>query len=281
VSDTRAAAEAVLRRIGDLADDDIDLAEGALAFASLDRPQVPLDRYRDHLAELAADVAAEIRGANPQQRAAAVKAGLFDRHGYAGDTATYDDLQNANLMRVIDRRRGLPVTLGILMIHAARAQGWTMVGLGFPGHFLVRVEGGGDQGAGGRLILDPFHGGRALATTSLRELLKSVAGEGAELRPGHYEPVGNRDILLRLGNNVKLRLIQDHKLDAAAEAIERMLMIAPRSPQLWRDAGLVQARLGNLRRAIAALETYRELSPSDAARHRAASMIQELNRQLM
>ena len=59
-------------------------------------------------------------------RVAALARTLVGRHGYAATTSTYDDLQNANLMRVIDRKRGLPVALGILYIHAARRQGWTM-----------------------------------------------------------------------------------------------------------------------------------------------------------
>ena len=55
------------------------------------------------------------------------------KHGYSGDELTYDDLQNANLMRVIDRRKGLPVALGILYLHAARAQGWDRSVSAFPG----------------------------------------------------------------------------------------------------------------------------------------------------
>ena len=209
-ANTKAEAEAILTRTAGQADAEIDLAEAALALAALDRPQVPLARYRAHLAELAGDVGNEARAReHGVDQAAALARVLFERYGYEGDRLTYDDLQNANLMRVIDRRKGLPVALGILMIHAARAQGWDMVGLAFPAHFLVRLESGG-----GRLILDPFAGGRVLGPAELRELLKEVAGEGAELKPSHYEPVGNRAVLLRLQNNLKTRLIQEQKLEA-------------------------------------------------------------------
>src|SRR5690606_35081789 len=153
--------------------DTIDLAETALVLASLDRPRVSLDRYRDHLIELGASV----RGGVPDDASldecvAALNASMVKRYGYQGDTQNYDDLQNANLMRVIDRKRGLPVALSILYLHAGRAQGWAMAGVNFPGHFLIRL----DRGAG-RAILDPFHGGRTLATGELRALLKSVAGQ--------------------------------------------------------------------------------------------------------
>jgi regulator of sirC expression with transglutaminase-like and TPR domain len=275
---TREASEAALARIAALPDGEIDLAEAALALAALDRPQVPLDRYRDHLAELAADVAEEVSAARAErgvERAAALARVLFERHGYAGDRLTYDDIQNANLMRVIDRRKGLPVALGILMIHAARGQGWDMVGLSFPAHFLVRLESGGD-----RLILDPFGRGRILDSADLRELLKEVAGEGAELKPGHYEPAANRAVLLRLQNNIKTRLIKEQKLEAAGRVVMRMLLFAPEEAQLWREAGMIEAHLGNLKRAIGLIETYRDKSPGEAQRRHAAVLLQELAQRL-
>ena len=46
---------------------------------------------------------------------------LVGRHGFRGDNETYDDPRNANLMHVIDRRRGLPVALGILGISGRQA----------------------------------------------------------------------------------------------------------------------------------------------------------------
>jgi regulator of sirC expression with transglutaminase-like and TPR domain len=275
--DTRAEAEAILTRTGSLPDAEIDLGEAALALAALDRPQVPLARYRAHLAELAEDVRAEAASLEGGvERAAALARVLFERHGYGGDRLTYDDLQNANLMRVIDRRKGLPVALGILMIHAARAQGWDMVGLSFPAHFLVRLE----EGGGDRLILDPFGGGRILGSADLRELIKEVAGEGAELKPGHYEPVGSRAVLLRLQNNIKTRLIKEQKLEAAARVVMRMLLFAPDEPQLWREAGMIEAHLGNLKRAIGLIETYRDKSRGEAQRRHAAVLLQELAHRL-
>src|SRR3546814_19012868 len=73
---------------------------------------------------------------------ASARAGVMSAEfGYPGDTESYDDPQNADLVRVIDRRMGLPVSLGVLYIHAARAQSWPVCGLDFPGHFLIRLDG--------------------------------------------------------------------------------------------------------------------------------------------
>jgi regulator of sirC expression with transglutaminase-like and TPR domain len=201
-----------------------------------------------------------------------VLAGSF---GYQGDRVTYDDLQNANLMRVIDRRKGLPVALAILYIHAARSLGWPIEGVNFPGHFVVRLH-----NAGRAVILDPFAGGEPCTTADLRRKLKAAAGEKAELQPEHYAAVGNRDILLRLENNLKIRLIQEGDLEKAAAVLERMLLVAPKHAPLYREAGLIHARLGNLNAARTALESFLEISDNDSQRHHVARLIQDLGQQI-
>src|SRR5690606_16043480 len=96
-------AEARLRAMGELPDDAIDIGEAALLLGSFDRPRVGLGRYRDHLDRLAADTAGGLRPGEDDLRGRirALNETLVDRHGYAGDALTYDDLQNANLLRVI------------------------------------------------------------------------------------------------------------------------------------------------------------------------------------
>jgi regulator of sirC expression with transglutaminase-like and TPR domain len=199
---------------------------------------------------------------------------MAERHGYSGDRQTYDDLQNANLMRVIDRRRGLPVALGILYIHAARAQGWKAVGLNFPGHFLIRLD-----GRGHRLILDPFAEGRVRTVADLRDLLRQTQGPDAELTPAHYETAADRDVLLRLQNNIRIRLIRDEQIERAVQVLEGMLLFAPDQPGLWREAGLLHAHLGNLRAGIAALEKFIAIG-AGTQRHDAAVMLQSLRARL-
>src|ERR1700722_4125670 len=145
-----------LRELGASGGHILPIAEAALALASFERPRVGPTRYREHLQLLARDVGNHPGGAGDvAERVRALNEIILLKYGYSGDALTYDDLQNANLMRVVDRRKGLPVALGILFLHAARAQGWESIGLGFPGHFLIRLSEGPE-----RLIVDPFHGGK-------------------------------------------------------------------------------------------------------------------------
>jgi regulator of sirC expression with transglutaminase-like and TPR domain len=271
-----AKCAAFLRTVGAAEGPIVPIGEAALALAAFERPRVGLARYREHLATLARDLGKHAGGGGDlATRARVLNEIMLLKHGYSGDEATYDDLQNANLIRVIDRRKGLPVALGILYLHAARGQGWDIVGLAFPGHFLVRLALGAE-----RLIVDPFHGGHVCGAAELRDLLKATAGNESELLPEHYAPVADRDVLLRLQNNLKSRLLQTGQRERALKVIDTMLMLAPDRAELWREAAIVHTQQGNLGAAIAALDTFIKKTPEGAARHQAAAMLQQLKTRL-
>ena len=271
-----AAIERALGAVGALADEAIDLADAALLLGALDRPGAPLADYRAHIERLGADVAARAQADEPlERRRHHLNAVLFEAHGYSGDSESYDAPENANLLQVIDRRAGLPVSLGILYIHAARAQGWAVDGLAFPGHFLVRMD-EGDR----RVIVDPFHRGHALEAGHLRGLLKQFLGADAELAPAHYAPVGNRAILLRLQNNIKSRALHADDSVRATAILERMLLIAPETGGLWHELGTLRARLGTIKSAVDALERGLACALPDAARSRAEAALAQLTASL-
>jgi regulator of sirC expression with transglutaminase-like and TPR domain len=269
--------EAVLRAAGAGRGDRMDIADVALALAALDRPRVALARYREHLAELAGDVRAAAAQAptGAAGAAAALRAVLADQYRYAGDTDTYDDQQNANLMRVIDRRRGLPVTLGILYIHAARAAGWEMSGLDTPGHFLVRL-----QAHGQRIVLDPFAGGAARSAADLRALLQRHAGDRPAMSPADVQPVADRAVLLRLQNNIKIRALQGNDTARALRVIQSMAWIAPQAATVQRELALVAAHEGQLNVALEAAAAYQAQAADEAQKHDAALILQQLRGKL-
>ena len=167
------------------------------------------------------------------------------------------------------------MALGILYIHAARAQGWDMAGLAFPGHFLVRLSEGPE-----RVIIDPFHNGQVCGAAELRELLKATTGHDSELSPEHHAAVSDRDVLLRLQNNLKARLLQAQAAEQASTVVETMLMLAPDLADLWHEAGMLHRHLGSMRAAAAALEQYVVRAPDGMARHQAAAILQQLRTQL-
>jgi regulator of sirC expression with transglutaminase-like and TPR domain len=274
MSDPRAALEA----IGALPDTEIDIGDAALQLARVDAPDIDWRAARAHLSELARD-AVELAGmlgaADIAVRAEALAGLIAGRHGYAGDTASYDDLANANLIRVIQRRKGLPVALGIIWLHTARAAGWAAHGVDFPAHFLVALEGKSVQA-----IIDVFGGGVTLDARDLRVLLKRVEGEKAELRPGLLRPMSARRVLLRLQNNIVGRRLEAGDLAGALTCMEDMLRIAPDHADLWRQAAVMNQRLDRVGAALRCFERFLTLVPEGEAARRVRGAMDEIRTRL-
>lgn len=252
----------------------VDLLEAGLLLSVLGGgAAMELAPFRQHVTAMTDDLADLVhrRGATPETLSEVIARS----YAYRGDSETYDDLQNADLVRVIERRKGLPVALSILYLHVARAQGWQAEGLAFPGHFLIRV---GIDGA--RHVIDPFHEGAVRGAVELRRLLQQVLGRDAELEPAHFDVVPDRDVLLRLENNVRLRLARREDWPGTARSLDRMLAIAPDRIELLFEAGQLNARLDKRRAAIAAYERILELDGDAGLRRRASALLQELRRGL-
>ena len=272
-----------VRTLLELGEEAYDLAEAALLLAARDTPATDLEPYYSHLKSLYTSVeeranqdGLDERNVTPEQMASGLAAVICDVFRYRGDEETYDDLDNTNLIRVIDRRKGLPVTLGILFIAAAKAQGWNAAGLNFPGHFLIRLE----SLDGTRSIIDPFHGGNVLDTPALRDLLKVVVGPTEELDSRHYRPVSYRDILMRVQNNVKTRRLDLGQMDQALSALQSMQILMPDSAALYREAGLLHLRLGQMSHALQALETYLTRAPQGPERSRIDTVVKDLKQRI-
>ncbi len=274
MSDPRAALEA----IGQLPDQEIDLAGAALQLARIDRPEADWQAAAAHLSELARD-AVTLAVDRPEEdcsvRAGALAGLLTGRYRYTGDLETYDDLANANLIDVIARRRGMPVALGILWLHCARAAGWEAYGIDFPGHFVIALAGGGTH-----LVLDVFDGGIPLDARALRGLIKRAEGPRAELRPDLLQPMTTRAVLLRLQNNIKLRRMDSGDFPGALTALEDMLRIAPEAEALWREAALLNQRLDRVGAALRCFERFLLLAPDGAAAARVRLAMDELRTRL-
>jgi regulator of sirC expression with transglutaminase-like and TPR domain len=255
----------------------VDVLEAALILSILQRDEaVDLAPLHQHVAAITRDLADLVhrRGADPDRLAEVIASA----YGYRGDSETYDDLQNADVAKVIERRRGLPVALSILYLHVARAQGWESAGLAFPGHFLIRIE-----IDGARHVLDPFNNGLVCDAAGMRALLQRALGAQAELSPEHFDAVSDRDVLLRLENNVRLRLARREDWAGASRSLDRMLAIAPDRAELLFESGQVNARLDKRRAAIGAFERFLGTGAAQAdreLRQRASALLQELRRGL-
>ena len=230
-----------LEAIGQLPDSEIDLASAALQLGRANDPDADWQAAQRHLSELAREAVAaagSVEATDIGGRARALRHILVNTHGYEGDALTYDDLANANLIHVIQRRHGLPVALGILWIHTAHAAGWSAHGIDFPNHFLIGLAGRKAQ-----VVMDPFSSGASLDSDDLKTLYRTILGETAKPPAGLLRPMPRRAILLRLQNNIRSRQLQNGHLRAALATTETMLAIAPDNTALQQETTELRARL--------------------------------------
>ncbi|MBC7951350.1 MAG: transglutaminase family protein [Rhodospirillaceae bacterium] len=245
----------------------VELAETALLLAALDRPG-PVDGALAALDRMAAVLTAETANGQAEALAAALGGFRLDEQ---------DDDNSANLFWMLDHHRGTPEALGLLWLEVARRAGWNAEALTFPGCLLVRLE----DDSGQRVIVDPAVGGPILAPWQLRAQLKAMAGLAAELEPSLFAPLSNRDILLRLQNEVKLRALRSGRVAQAVAIVEAMLLFAPEQAGLWREAGMMHMRLDDLPAAIAALEQFVARSGNSPARRRTQALLQEIRARMI
>lgn len=240
---------------------DIQLDLAALDLARLDRPQARTADYAERLDEMAADLQRRAGDAQrPERQVEALVETLAGRFGFEGDHEDYDNPNNADLMSVIDRRRGLPISLAILYVAQARRRGWTAQALNTPGHVLVAV------GAGRPLIIDPFNRGAPVGPDRLRALVEAAAGPGAAVTAEHVAPMPNRAVLVRLLTNQAVRAEAGGQPDRALSIFQRISTLAPGYSQGWWDRARLELRLGDQPAARACLSAMLETTRDPALR---------------
>lgn len=142
---------------------------------------------------------------------------LFQELGFEGNETRYYDPENTYLNRVIETRRGIPVSLSVLYLLISKRLGLPVHGVGTPGHFLVGYR----ESSQSRFFIDPFHHGRLLGTQDVRRML---VRNGYEFRPEYLQACAPRDILARMLRNL---ISVYHKSGAAdrAESISGLMDI--------------------------------------------------------
>ncbi len=255
-------ANAYLDKVSRKPDDKVEVAPAAVALSALERPGLSLESYFTHLKSLIRDVGERHRalieakaGDTVETQLAALKHVLADFHGYYGDEED-PGVINSDMIEVIDRRKGSPLALCILYLHAGKAQGWDISVMRIPGHNVLRLEKDGK-----RLIFDPSAGCKLLQAADLRSYVKRALWGDAELSADYYEPPGNRELLMRLQNILKFRRIELEDYEGALRIVQGLQIVDPEEYRLLLDAGVLYARSNRPREAIAALESYIDKTP--------------------
>lgn len=267
--------QSVLAELAGLPDAAIDLPRGALLISALLQPGLDPELHLRRLESLSiAAVSSVARDAPLRERILALNRFLFVEEGFSGNRDDYYDPRNSFLDQVLERRMGIPITLSLLYVEMARQVGIPAFGVGFPGHFLVRVGEGGST-----LVLDPYARGVSLGQDELDQRLADVYGKGAltiGANPALLRAATKRETLVRILANLKAIYLGSGDLRQALIAVDAILALVPDSPDDLRDRGLIYRELGYVPAALSDLRRYGALSDDAESIAALAPIVAEL-----
>ena len=254
-------------------DDQIDLAKAALYIAQEEYPELNIDEYLNALDTMALEVQERLpRQRYPMRIVQSINAYLYDDLGFSGNTDDYYDPRNSFLNDVIELRTGIPITLSLVYLEIARRLDFPMVGIGMPGHFLIRPQ---FEDVG--IFVDAFSRGEIMFEQDCQQRLAQIYQQPIpSIPPAFLEPVTNRRFLVRMLANLKMIYLSRRQLPKALAAVERMLLLFPDAPTELRDRGLIYYEMGRLVEASHDLEIYLAKLPNAED----ADVIRQLLRQL-
>ena len=254
----------------DIDEDDIDLTRAALIIARTAHPHLDVESYAARIDELAGRVEALISDLHPQRTIAALNRVLFEDAGMRGNRDDYYDPRNSFLNDVLDRRLGIPITLSVVYMEVARRIGFSLVGVGMPGHFLLKHH---DREAE-EILIDCFNRGDILSRQDCQSRLDEIYSGEMTLRPEFLHSISRRQILTRILNNLKTVYLSTRDFRKALPIADLILVIYPHSAEDVKQRALLRYSLELHRLAAEDLDEYLKISPtaSDADEIRQMSL---------
>ncbi|MCC6810093.1 MAG: tetratricopeptide repeat protein [Deltaproteobacteria bacterium] len=252
----RAELEGLLAKGGR---DGADVVHAALLLEKEERPAILVDKTLNELARWADTIDRRLGGARaPVALAETISSFLFNELGFRPNREAYYQPANSHLSQVVERRLGIPISLSLIYLGIGHRLQTPMAGIGFPGHFLLRI---GDERKG--ILADPFGLGRVLDRASTEALLHQYCGAQAQLSPSHLQALSPRGTLARMQRNLKLIYLRENNFQAALDATDRIVFLLPEDPEEHRDRGLLFERLECFGAAQKDYETYLDLAPTN------------------
>lgn len=218
--------------------DDLPLERAVALIAAEENPDVDPDALTTELDTLSRGVRMP-PSVSVFEATARLNHYLFDACGFSGDETEYDDPRNSMLDQVLERRRGLPITLSVVYIAVAARVGLDVDPIGFPTHFLVSP-----REAEPRFFVDAFHGGRILREDVLLERLEEMSGGGGKDPEQWLAPITHLQVVTRMSLNLKGSYLRRGAARDALRQVERLLLLHPDDEAELRDRDRLRARLG-------------------------------------
>lgn len=235
----------------------IDLAKAALFFAQAEYPDLDVQKYLGILDEIASEIEVQLSPERyPLKVVNTINEHLFNRLKFRGNQQNYYNPDNSFLHHVIESKLGIPISLSVIYLAIAQRLDFPMVGIGMPGHFLIRPE---FEGVG--FFVDAFNRGEILFEEDCQRRLDENYQQQLKLDPSWLEPVSNKQILVRMLNNLKFIYLHRQEIDKALSTMSGILQIFPDNVSEIRDRGLLYYQINRWDEAIIDLEYFLKVAP--------------------
>jgi regulator of sirC expression with transglutaminase-like and TPR domain len=243
------------------------LGPAALAIARMEYPTLDAGPYLQRLDRMGEAAAGRLQrreyGGDVAAHIAVLNAYLYEELGFTGNREQYEDPRNSFLNEVLDRRTGIPISLGVIYLEVGRSAGVPLEGVNFPGHFLIRAP--APESTGNDLIIDPFHSGALLSEIDCRRLLRQHVGDEAAFNRGLLATATRQHIIVRMLVNLKRLYVRMRSFPQARFIADLLLAVDPSALADLRDRGLLAYHMEDFAAALRDLEAYLRMMPKGDA----------------
>jgi regulator of sirC expression with transglutaminase-like and TPR domain len=259
-------------RIVALDDDHIDLGEAALLIAKDEYPNLDVKKYLKRL-DLMAQHLKEVIGnqTDPKTVIKLINKYLFEELGFEGNRQEHADPKNSFLNDVLDRKKGLPITLSLIYIELARRLKLPIYGVGLPLHFIVKYK-TADNIADNKAIkdikdikdiyIDPYNFGAILSEADCKSKVSELYVGKVEFKKEFLDVVSKKQILVRMLNNLRAIYYSRAEYRKLEQVVKRILLITPDSPEDTKLMGFLRYGTSDYPRALWYFKRYLHLEPN-------------------
>ena len=259
----------------EIEDEKIDLIRAALVIARSEYPNLDIEIYATRMEQLARRVAALVPEPDPRLALTALNRVLFEEMNLRGNREDYYDPRNSFLNDVLDRGLGIPITLAIVYMEVAKRVGFTLAGVGMPGHFLLK-----HYGLDGEILIDCFNRGDVVSRQDCQNRLDEIYSGEMKMRPEFLHPISRRQILTRMLNNLKTVYLSTRNFRKALMIADFILVIYPRSVEDVKQRALLRYSMGLHRLAAEDLDQYLKMSANASDAEEIRQMALSIRRML-
>jgi len=215
-------------------DEHFPLLEAAASLSQDEYPELDIQEVLDHVDQLSSRLKRRLPAdAGALQKLRLLNKFFFEEQGFSGNLNNYYDPDNSYLHVVLRTRRGIPISLAVLWLEVAQSIGLRAQGVGFPGHFLVKVR--LPYPHEGQVVIDPFTG-ESLGKEDLSERLVPLHAESGLLSSGqvsdellkHYLRAATpREIVARMLRNLEEVYTSHQDPERLAMVRQRLAVLLP------------------------------------------------------